>query len=80
VSLAFRYGNCSISFPTQDNVVTDWPQKKNQFPGLKLPDILANAGVILENYPHTVPFPGTKPTTKVNSKGINNLSKQELKD
>jgi len=53
--------------------------KRNQFPWQKLPESLANEGIIIENYPHTIQLPGIK-TGKQTSKGINDLNKQEVKD
>ena len=62
-----------------DNINSGWAPKKNQFPWRKLPEILVKEGIVLENYPHMVQLPGGKPM-KTNSKGINDLTKQEVKD
>jgi hypothetical protein len=62
-----------------DSIETDWSERKNQFPWKGLPKILADKGILLENYPHTVQLPCGNPT-KAHSKGINDLNKQEVKD
>ena len=43
-----------------------------------MPTILADNGIICENYPEDVPFPGEKPMKVQKSKGVNDLSKLDI--
>jgi hypothetical protein len=43
-----------------------------------MPTILADKGIICENYPEGVPFPGEKPAKAQKSKGVNDLSKLDV--
>jgi hypothetical protein len=43
-----------------------------------MPAILAENGIICENYPDDLPFPGDKPTKAQKSKGVNDLSKIDI--
>jgi len=43
-----------------------------------MPTILAENGIICENYPDSVPFPGEKPAKAQKSKGVNDLSKLDV--
>jgi hypothetical protein len=55
----------------------EWPKSRN-FPWITMPTTLANLGIICENYPESVAFPGDKPLTAAKSKGISDLSQSEL--
>lgn len=54
-----------------------WPKPKN-FPWATMGSILASCGIVCENYPIGVAFPGDKRTTAAKSKGISDLTKHEL--
>jgi hypothetical protein len=43
-----------------------------------MPTILAENGIICENYPENVLFPGEKPAKAQKSKGINDLTKLDI--